>query len=383
MSEERTGYDASRIHVLEGVEAVRKRPGMYVGSTGERGLYHLAFEVFDWALNEVLAGRGNGVDVVLAADGRVRVTVDGPGAGNIDADGLEALLTRPHTGPWPGGRRYLGGGLFGVGPFVANALSSHLTAEVRRNGVRWARRYERGVDVGPPASEDAPDGPATGSGTTIVFRPDADIFGAGECSYERVESRFRELAFLHPGLAIALTDRRPSGGSRSVRFLFPDGLRDFVACLDPTGTPSDVLAFEGEDPGSGGVVEVALTWSGTPGHRAMSFANSAPTAEGGTHLAGFYDGLAGAVNAFATERQLLTGARPDLGVDRIVEGLTAVVAVTLDHPEYEGATRGRLGDPAVRGWVAQVVREHVGAWLAESPRRAAAVVDRVAVRSPS
>lgn len=393
MSEERTKYDASHIQVLEGAEAVRKRPGMYVGSTGERGLYQLVCEVFDWAVNEVLAGRGDAVDVLLAADGCVRVAVDGPGAGSIDADGLDALLTRPYAGPWPGGRRFVSGGLFGMGPFIANALSSHLTAEIRRDGVRWARRFERGVAVGPSASDasdasgapgapGAPDGPATGSGTTIILRPDADIFGTGECSYERLESRFRELAFLHAGLALSLTDQRPSSGSRAARFQFPGGLRDFVAFLDPAGTPSDVLGFQGEDPGNAGSVEVALTWSGMPGHRIVSFANSAPTHEGGTHLAGFYDGLAGAVDACARERQSLIDTPPELGVDRI-GGLTAVVAVKLDHPEFEGATRSRLGNPAVRDWVAQVVREHVGAWLAESPRRAAAVVDRIAVRPPS
>lgn len=382
MSEDRIKYDGTHIQVLEGREAVRKRPGMYVGSTCQRGLHNEVFEVSDWAVNEVLADRAGCVDIALTADGCVRVAVDGPGipveaAGDTGGPCLEALLTRMHAGPRPGGRRSVAMGLSGMGPFVANALSSLLTAEVRRDGVCWVQHYERGVAVGPATSA----GPTTGSGTTIVFRPDADIFGTAECSFDALAERFRELAFLNRGLAISLTDQRPPSGSRSARFLFPGGARDFVAFLDAqagTSAQADVLGFEQEDPRMAGSVEVALRWSDIPMEGIRSFANSARTPGGGSHEVGFHDGMAAAINAFARERQLLTATDPDLSSDRISEGLTAVISVKLDRPEFEGATRGVLGNPAVRDCVAQAVREHLDAWLAEAPQLAASVVSRIA-----
>ncbi|MFD7459314.1 MULTISPECIES: DNA gyrase subunit B [unclassified Streptomyces] len=391
MSEDWAEYDTAHIQVLEGAAAIRKRPGMYVGSTGERGLHHQVFEVSDWAVNEVLAGRAGRVDVELTADGCVRVGLDGPGI-PVEADGdtggpsLEALLTRAHAGPPPGGRHSLPLGLFGIGPHVANALSSTLTAEVRRDGVRWVQHYERGVAVGPPA----PAGPANGSGTTILFRPDTGIFATVDHSFDALAERFRELAFLNRGLAVSLTDRRSPSRPREARFLFPGGARDFVAFLDAsagTSAQTDVLGFEQECPLMAGSVEVALRWNDTPTERIRSFANSAPTPDGGSHVVGFHDGMAAAINAFARQRQLLTdpdpdpdpdpNPAPDLTADRVGAGLTAVISVKLDRPEYLGSTRGVLGNPAVRDCVAHAVRENVGAWLADAPQPAAAVVSRI------
>ncbi|WP_371094920.1 hypothetical protein [Streptomyces sanglieri] len=281
-------------------------------------------------------------------------------------------------------------GLFGLGPCVTNALSSHLTAEVRREGVHWVQEYARGVALAPPAAA----GTTAGSGTTIAFRPDADIFTTAEFSFAVLEERFRELAFLNRGLSISLTDERPAGHrSRSVRFRFPAGARDFVAFLD-TRAPEqaqvheqpreplhpDVIGFEREARRMAGTVEVALRWCGSREERIRCFANSVPTPEGGTHAKGFRDGVAAAVTSYARLRRLLTAADPDLGTEQIGVGLTAVVSVKLDRPVFLSATNGVLGGAAVRACVADAVREHLGTWLEEHPEQAAAVVGRI-VRS--
>lgn len=238
MSEKDVGYDAAHIEVLEGRDAIRKRPGMYVGSTGERGLYQMLFEVADRAVNEVVAGRAGSVDVVLTADGGVRVADDGPGlpveaAGHTGGPGLETLLTGMTTRESPDNRHAVHLGLFGIGPFVTNALSSRLTAEVRRDGVRWVQEYTRGVAVTRPTAA----GPTTRSGTTIAFWPDADVFETVQYSSTVLADRFRELAFLNRGLDISFTDERSPGESRSARFRFPGGTRDFVAFLDSRTEP--------------------------------------------------------------------------------------------------------------------------------------------------
>ncbi|WP_078879053.1 ATP-binding protein [Streptomyces sp. NRRL B-24720] len=383
MSDAVNPYTAAHIQVLEGREAIRKRPGMYVGSTSERGLHQQVFEVSDWAVNEVLAGRADHVDVVLESDGLVRVAIDGPGipveaAGHVGAPCLEELLTRMRAGLRRDGRRFVGVGLFGLGPFVANALSSRLTAEVRREGVRWVQRYDRGAAAGPPLSE----GPTTGTGTVIAFRPDADIFGTAECSFDALAEHFRTLAFLNRGLDISLTDQRPPSGPRSERFLFPEGAKDFVAFIAAqTGTSDEtgVFGFEHEDPQIAGSVEVALKWSHTFTGGIQSFANSMPTPGGGSHVVGFREGVAAAINTLARKGQLLTTKiGTDLRHDRLCDGLTAVVSVKLDRPEFEGATRGILGNAEVREFVALAVQDHLITWLADDPRLASTVVSRIA-----
>ncbi len=382
MSEGASGYDATHITVLEGCEAIRKRPGMYVGSTGVRGLHHLLFEVVGWSVNEVLAGGGGCVDVTLMPDGGVRVTDDGPGvpveaAGDTGGTGLEALLTRPYAGTGPGGRSTVNWwSAFGMGPCVTNALSSRLTAEVRRGQVRWVQEYVRGAAVAPPVAA----GPATGEGTTITFWPDAGIFETTEYPFAVLAERFREVALLNRGLSISLTDERPRGGPRSVRFRFSGGPEDFVAFLDAeTGgyvTP-DIIAFEREDARMAGTVEVALSWRGLGEERIRTFVNSVPTPEGGTHADGFRAGVTAAVNTYARRRGLLTAADPDLTTGHIGEGLTAVVSVKLESPEYQGATRGKLGDATVYECVEQAVREHLGTWLTRQPERAADLIGHI------
>ncbi|MFF3430551.1 hypothetical protein [Streptomyces sp. NPDC002602] len=268
-----------------------------------------------------------------------------------------------------------------MGPCVTNALSSRLTAEVRREGVRWVQEYTRGVASTPPTAV----GPATGSGTAIAFWPDTDVFGTAQCSFAVLAERFRELAFLNRGLGISLIDERtPGGAARRMPFQAPGGTRDLVALLDAqVGSPvhPEVIGFEREDLRMAGTVEVALRWCGSRQERVRSFANSTRTPEGGAHELGFRDGVAAAVTSYARQRRLLTGADPDLRADQIGEGLTVVVSVKLDHPEYVGAALGGLGGAAVRPRVAEAVREHLGTWLEGHPEQAAAVVGGIIRRA--
>jgi len=392
MSAEDLRYDAAHIEVLEGVEAVRRRPGMWVGSTAERGLHQLVFEAVGGAVNAVLAVGGGRVDVTLTRDGGVIVEDDGPGVpfdgdegdegdagadGDVGAEGpgLETLLTGVRAAPEPAGRHFAHVGHFHVGLIVVNALSSRLTAEVRREGVRRAQEYARGVALAPPAVV----GSTTTTGTTLAFRPDPEVFVTTRCSFAVLAERLRQVAFLHRGLEMSLTDHRPAAGARHVRFRFPDGVRDFVAALEAEADgvfDADVIAFEREDPRMAGTMEVALLWHGRG--RVRGFANSRPTFEGGAHLDGFRDGLATAVMAYGRERGLLTAAaEAEAGADGILEGVTAVVSVKLDHPEFLGATRTLLGGPEVRDCVREAARDHVGAWLVAHPEDAARIVDRI------
>ncbi|MBK3574497.1 DNA gyrase subunit B [Streptomyces sp. MBT65] len=368
-------YDATHIKVLEGGEAIRKRPGMYVGSTGQRGLHYLVLDVVDRAVTEVLDGRAHSVDVTLTSDGGVRVADDGAGDVEADAPALERELTSFYAGPRPGGRRTEVVSDFGMGLFVANALSSRLTAEVRGAGTRWVKEYARGVEVDPSVTV----GSATGSGTTVSFWPDTEIFETTRCSFSVLAERFRQLAFLNRGLAISLTDERPAYGHRRVLFQFPDGVRDFVAALyAETGTAlePDVFGFEWEDARMAGTMEVALLWRGFDETRIRGFANSRATREGGSHVDGLRDGVVAAVTAFARER-LRAGSDLGARADRFVEGLTAVVSVKLDHPEFLGATRELLGNAEVRICVAEAVEERLGEWLDEQSERAPELVDRI------
>jgi len=379
VSQEAISYDASHIQVLEGREAVRKRPGMYVGSVGERGVHQTVFEIANRAVDEVLAGRASCVDITLTSDGGVRVADDGAGVPVVNGEytsglGLDALLIRMNNRAKPVGRH--GVMDFGAGPFVTNALSSRLVAEVRREGVRWVQEYARGIPVTPLTNM----GSTAEGGTTITFWPDADIFETVRCSFDKLAERFRELAFLNQGLDISLTEQRRTAEPRSARFRYLGGARDFVAFLDEQAGPPvhpDVISFEREDPRMAGTMEVAFRWCGSHEERVQSFANSWPTPCGGAHVLGFRAGVASAANTYAREWRLLTATDPDLSADRIGEGLTAVVSVKLDGPEFEGATRGVLANTAVRACVGQATQEHFGEWLRGHPERAAAVLKQL------
>jgi DNA gyrase subunit B len=373
-------YDARHIQVLEGREAVRKRPGMYIGSTGERGLHQLVFEAAGRALDEVMVGRASRVEITLLPDGGVRVADDGPGCpfedcGDAGGSGLHAVLTRLMVREGRIGPRFPVVGPLGIGLAVVNALSSRLVAEVQYDGVRRAQEYARGVASGAPTSS----APVDGTGTIISFWPDASIFETTECSFAELTERFRELALLNRDLEIKLTDTRTSEPF-SIRLRSAGGARDVVAFLDEQESASadaEVLWFEREDSRMAGMVEVALRWRASGPERCRSFANSRPTPGGGTHMVGFHEGLSAALTAYACERGLLTAADPDLDTELIGEGLTAVVSVKLEQPEFEGSTHGVLGNAAARACVRQAVYEGLGAWLSEHPQRAAAVIDQV------
>ncbi|GAA4847275.1 ATP-binding protein [Kitasatospora terrestris] len=342
--------------MLEGPDIVRKRPGMYIGSTDERGLHHLVHELAELALEENLDGHATRVEITLTPDGGVRVADDGRGI-PVEHDGrrtaLEARLTQLWYGGHPFGRRPLSAGHFGVGPAAVNALSIRLTAEVRRGGFHWVQEYERGVALAPPVRT----GPTDRTGTTIAFRPDPEIFETLDFSFTTLADRFRELAFLNRELDITLTDGRDPAGPASRRFHFPGGLADHLA-------HPDVLAFERECPEMQGTVEVALRWSDSTDEQVTSYANSRPTPDGGTHELGLRDGLAAAV--------------PGHSPDRSCPGLTAIVSVKLDEPVFEGSCRDRLGNEPVRACVARAVEEHLTAWLDADPGRAATVLARIA-----
>lgn len=379
MSDGTHTYDAARIEVLEGVEAVRKRPGMYVGSTGERGLRFMVSALISRAVSEFLAGRVSSVDVTLTSDGGVRIGDDGPGvpfeaAGDTDGPGLETLLT--NGSPAVGGRHTVAEPVAGMELLIVNALSTRLTAEVRREGVRWVQEYAYGVPVTAPVQA----GPATGSGTTIGFRPDSGVFETAVVySFPALAHRLMELAFLNRGLTVSLTDERAPGEPAVARFRFPDGARDFVDFIDAglplpgSLLPAEVFGFEHEDDRMGGTLEVGLRWRGTSGERIHGYANSRLTPEGGTHVEGFREGLAAAVDACARQQGVLSAADPAWGADLVAQGLTAVVSVKLDRPEFLGATCGGLGDATVRICVAEAVRGRFGAWLAEHPEQAAEI----------
>lgn len=378
MSQVPIKYDARHIQVSEAWEAIRKRPGMYIGSTGERGLHQLVFEIAGRAVNEVLAGRGTRVEVALLPDGGVRVADDGPGvpfenAAGGRVSGLEAQLTHMNYVPLRG-PRYPVLDFCGVGPFVANALSSRMVAEVQRDGVRRVQRYARGVAVDAPADA----GPADGTATVISFWPDSDIFETTECSFDLLAGRFRELAFLNRGLDISLTDERGPAEPQSVRFSSLGGVREMLALLGGQGADTtfpDVVGFEREDPRMRGRMELALTWLSPGQGLVRSYANSRPTSGGGTHVAGLLEGVRAAVDAYA--RGLPSPVNADFAADRISEAVAAVVSVKLEQPEFAGAARAVLGNAAVRECVSEAVLDYVGRWLEEHPHQAAAVIGRV------
>lgn len=380
MSPEPTAYDASQITVLEGLEVVRKRPGMYIGSAGERGLHSLVFEAAGWGIDEVLAGRAGCVEVRLLSDGGVRVADDGPG---IDIAGL-ALALMVLTAGWSSvGGKYPMRTLVGQ-PSIVNALSRRLVVEVRSEGRREVREYARGTptvsDTDPDAGSDADIDVASGSGTAFTFWPDPDIFETTDVSFEALEEGFRELAFLYRELDFVLTDERSE--PRSLRLNFPGGVRDMVAFLDGAGEfdvvgEPDIAGFEQDEPQMAGMMDIAWRWRGSGEGRVRGFANALPTPNGGTHVLGLRDGVAAALTAYARERGLLAATDPDVGADAIGAGLTAVVSVKLEYPQFEGCTRGTLGNAEVRGCVRQAVQRHFGAWLADHPQQAAEILGLV------
>jgi DNA gyrase subunit B len=368
-------YDAQDITVLEGLEAVRKRPGMYIGSTGMRGLHHLVYEVVDNSVDEALAGHATTVDVTIHPDNSVTVVDDGRGipVATMEKEGrpaLEVVLTVLHAGGkfGDGGGYKVSGGLHGVGVSVVNALSESVKAEIRRDGHVWTQEYDRGA----PRYELRKGEPTNETGTIISFLPDADIFETLDFDFSILEQRLRETAFLTRGLRITLTDER-SGGNR-VEFRYDGGIEDFVRYLNEGKDPvqKKVVFFEGES--DEGAVEVALQWNNSYQESVFSFANNINTHEGGSHLSGFRSALTRTLNRYAREKGELKEKDDNLSGEDVREGLTAVISAKLADPQFEGQTKTKLGNPGMEGFVASIVNQKLAEFLEENPTDARQVI---------
>jgi DNA gyrase subunit B len=368
-------YDAENIQVLEGLEAVRKRPGMYIGSTGERGLHHLVYEVVDNSVDEALAGRNDTVAVTIHPDNSVTVVDRGAGipVATMEKEGksaLEVVLTVLHAGGkfGEGGGYKVSGGLHGVGVSVVNALSERLDAEVRRDGFVWRQSYERGAPLGPIAKGEA----TSEHGTTITFLPDADIFESLDFNFKTLEERLRETAFLTRDLRISIVDERGEGAS--AQFHYEGGITDFVGYLNENKEPihGKVISFEGES--VEGSVEVAMQWNGSYQESVFSFANNINTHEGGSHLSGFRSALTGVINKYARDIGELKEKDENLSGEDVREGLTAVISAKLSEPQFEGQTKTKLGNPGMAGFVQSIVNARLAEWLEENPQDARRVI---------
>src|SRR4051794_7118812 len=376
-SDKRTGgrYDAADITVLEGLEAVRKRPGMYIGSTGVRGLHHLVWEVVDNSVDEALAGHCSQVDVVVHPDNSVTVSDDGRGIPVAIMEkekrpAVEVVLTVLHAGGkfGEGGGYKVSGGLHGVGVSVVNALSETLHVEIKRDGHVWSQDYQRGAPVG-----ELQRGPATKeTGTSITYLPDAEVFETLDHEWEVLEQRLRETAYLTKGLRITVTDERGEG--RRIEFHYEGGIRDFVAYLNENkdGLGKKVIYFEADS--EEGSLEVAMQWNSTYQESIFSFANNINTHEGGSHLSGFRSALTRTLNKYARDRGELKEKDENLSGEDIREGLTAVISAKLQDPQFEGQTKTKLGNPGMAGFVESVVNTKLAEFLEENPADARSVI---------
>jgi DNA gyrase subunit B len=373
--QQRTGYDAQDITVLEGLEAVRKRPGMYIGSTGVRGLHHLVYEVVDNSVDEALAGHCDNVTIVIHPDNSITNTDDGRGipVATMEKEGrpaVEVVLTVLHAGGkfGDGGGYKVSGGLHGVGVSVVNALSERLRVEVRRDGFTWTQEYVRGVPQGDLVKGE----PTKKTGTTITFLPDAEIFETLDFDFATLEQRLRETAFLTRGLRIAIQDER--GDQRRAEFQYDGGIEDFVSFLNENKDPiqGKVVFFAGDS--DEGAVEVALQWNSSYQESVFSFANNINTHEGGSHLSGFRAALTRTVNRYARQINELKEKDENLSGEDVREGLTAVISVKLTDPQFEGQTKTKLGNPGMEGFVASVVNEKLAQFLEENPADARKII---------
>jgi len=372
-------YDARSITVLEGLEAVRKRPGMYIGSTGERGLHHLVQEVVDNAVDEALAGYCDRIEVTLLADGGVRVRDNGRG---IPVDehpiehrpAVELVLTTLHAGGKFDSQSYaVSGGLHGVGVSVVNALSSRLEVEIRRDGYVWYQSYA----VSEPVSELRRGEPSDETGTIITFWPDANIFETTEWSFETLRRRLQEMAFLNRGLAINITDERPEhndGTPTVVSYRYDGGIADFVRYLNASKEPVHETVIDFGEEAEGIAAEVAMQWTGAFSESVHTFANTINTAEGGTHEEGFRAALTTIVNRYGREQKLIREKDDNLTGDDVREGLTAIIHVKLSEPQFEGQTKTKLGNTEAKSFVQRVCNDHLRDWFERNPGEAKAII---------
>ena len=416
-------YDASSITILEGLEAVRKRPGMYIGSTGPRGLHHLVWEVVDNSVDEAMAGHATRVDVTLLADGGVQVIDDGRGIPvemhPSGAPTVQVVMTQLHAGGKFDSDSYaVSGGLHGVGISVVNALSTHVEADIKRDGKHWIQNFNNSVP-----EELVEGGNARGTGTTIRFWPDASIFETTEFDYDVISRRLQEMAFLNKGLTITLKDERvteeqleleaiaeegdtaqlidgpsfddteveeaaageapkpPKKREKKVTYHYPNGLVDYVNHLNKGKNvihPS-IVGFDAK--GEGHEVEIAMQWNSGYKESVHTFANTINTHEGGTHEEGFRSALTSLMNKYAREHKLIKDKDPNLTGEDCREGLAAVVSVRVADPQFEGQTKTKLGNTEIRSFVQRMANEHVAMWLDANPAEAKAIVNKAVASS--
>jgi DNA gyrase subunit B len=376
----KSAYDASSIQVLEGLEAVKRRPGMYIGSTGPRGLHHLVWEIVDNSIDEALAGYCSEIIVRVHEDNSVSVSDDGRGmpVGEMAKYGksaAEVILTTLHAGGKFDGKGYkVSGGLHGVGASVVNALSQWLELEARRDGHVWKQRYERGFPVS-GLEKDHKLGKAEGTGTTISFKPDPEVFTeTQEYSFDTLSRRFRESAFLNKGLKIRLEDEREEG--RRVEYQFDGGIRDFVEHINEAKDPVHKTIFYFHREEEVGDVEVAMQWNSGFQDSVFTFANNINTHEGGTHLSGFRAALTRTINDYARQKGLLKEKEENLTGDDIREGLAAVISVKLREPQFEGQTKTKLGNTEIKGLVESNTNRYLAEFLEERPGEARAIINK-------
>jgi DNA gyrase subunit B len=398
-------YGADSIKVLEGLEAVRKRPGMYIGSTGERGLHHLIWEVVDNAVDEAMAGFASKVAVRILEDGGVEVIDDGRGIPvamhSTGVPTVDVVMTVLHAGgKFEEGAYSVSGGLHGVGVSVVNALSTRLEADIRRDGYEWFQTYDKSV---PGTLKKG--GKTKTSGTTIRFWADPDVFETTNYDFETVARRLQEMAFLNKGLTIELTDERvrteevvdevvsdtaeaPKSAEDQAAeaqaphkvkhrvFHYPGGLRDFVAHINRTKTAIHPTIIDFDGKGTGHEVEIAMQWNGGYSESVHTFANTINTAEGGTHEEGFRSALTSVVNKYAKDKKLLKDKDPNLTGDDIREGLAAVISVKVAQPQFEGQTKTKLGNTEVKSFVQKVCNEQLSHWFEANPAEAKTVINK-------
>ncbi|WP_242882897.1 DNA topoisomerase (ATP-hydrolyzing) subunit B [Actinomadura litoris] len=378
-------YDASSITVLEGLEAVRKRPGMYIGSTGERGLHHLVYEIVDNAVDEALAGYADDIVVTLMADGGVSVLDNGRGipVGEHPVEkrpAIELVLTTLHAGGKFDGKSYaVSGGLHGVGSAVVNALSSRLEAEVKVDGHVWRQSYTwQGPETELRKGEETSE-----TGTRITFWPDPEIFETTEWNFETLSRRMQEMAFLNRGLSITLEDERPEhsngegeGAPHVVKYHYEGGIEDFVHYINARKDAAHESVVYFSDDTEGMSVEIAMQWNSSYAESVHTFANTINTAEGGTHEEGFRAALTTIVNRYARDKGLLRDKDDNLTGEDVREGLTAIISIKLADPQFEGQTKTKLGNTEAKSFVQKACNEHLRDWFEENPGEAKEIINK-------
>jgi DNA gyrase subunit B len=385
MTEQKKSYDAGDIQVLEGLEAVRKRPGMYIGSTGPRGLHHLVYEIVDNSVDEALAGYCDNIDIVITQAGHIRVTDNGRGipVGMHPIEkrpAVEVVLTVLHAGGKFGGGGYaVSGGLHGVGASVVNALSSKLEVEIHREGFVWRQSYSIGVPDAPLEKGEKTDR----TGTTIEFTPSTDIFETVVFEYETLRQRFQQMCFLNKGLRINLKDER-SGENDS--YMYEKGLIDYVEYLNAAKKVElvhhEIISIETENTEKNMSVEIAMQWTTGYNEGVHTYANTINTHEGGTHEEGFRAAMTSLLNKYAREKSILKEKDENLTGDDVREGLTAVISVKLTEPQFEGQTKTKLGNTEAKAFVQKVVNDQLGDWLGRNPIQAKEII-RKAIQAAS